>query len=94
MTLCRRPGCTARAKRHCWYCVDHSPIRDAAWRKARSAAAGQAASAAHRRRMLQAARGMTGPQAMAHGYRVGYRRAYRFWKVWAEKAVKQARQAA
>ena len=80
--------CGLPAPRHRTYCAVCSPVNDPAWRKVRGRKAGAAAGRAHRLRMAETFAGMSRAEAGAHGYRVGYVRAYRYWKVWAERMLK------
>jgi hypothetical protein len=86
-------GCAicGRAVRHKKYCAAHSPLSDPAWRQARSQRAAAATKRYHQQRMEAAAEAMTPVEALRHGYRVGYVRAYHFWKAWAARALAQER---
>lgn len=62
---------------------------DPAWRHQRAVAAGRGAARAARERALERAAGLKPAAAYAQGDRVGYQRAYRYWRRWALRTVEQ-----
>jgi len=86
---CKRAGCVTVPRSGRYYCPAHHPPRDPLWRAERGRLAGQAARPAHTPRAIDRTQGLDGKEAYAKGYKVGYTRAWRFWKVWAEKAIRQ-----
>lgn len=90
LRLCKHRGCTSRPNGKAFYCAPHSPLKDPAWRQARSRRAGILSIAAHQQRVRKDVEQMEPVKAYAKGYRVGYVRAYHFWKRWAEQVTKRS----
>jgi hypothetical protein len=83
-------GCTRRTKKGSRYAEGCSPQTDPAWRHARAVAAGHASRARHLHNLAKRAEQFdTKAAAMCHGYRVGYRRAYKKWQQWADALLQQ-----
>jgi hypothetical protein len=53
---------------------------DPAWRHQRAVKAGEAARRAHQRRAIERSVGYTKAENYIRGYRVGFNRAYQFWR--------------
>jgi len=87
-------GCGRHARTVGRYAAECSPVKDPAWRKARSADGGRAATEAKRAAWEATLEGLTPLEAGRKGYLLGYKRAWQQWKRWAERAVAQARRAA
>lgn len=62
------------------YCAEHSPLKDPVWRRQRAKKAAALNHARHQAHLRDVFGGMTNVEAGAYGYRVGYRRAYHWWK--------------
>lgn len=64
-------------------------IEDPAKRHARAVKAGAASGRAAQARARERVKGLTPEEAFAQGDRVGYARAYHFWRRWARRTVEQ-----
>jgi hypothetical protein len=89
---CKRDGCTAIPRSGRYYCTAHNPLRDPLWRAERGRLAGDAARLEHIQHAIDRTQGLDGKEAYQKGYKVGYTRAWRFWKVWADKAMRELHQ--